>query len=168
MEASTGSQLFGLKQQQALPTDYWHLRRFKSPTWFRFCSPAFAEFLNSGADIVCSQPSASKCKTSPPHISSREALFMPWLLVCFWWLRSTCLWRCPFLSVLSLVAHTLSFRWIIRWLPTVLFKVAQADVWCPLLVTSAVAAVLQPRLRWKRKSWGCYLVQVFSCRTHTV
>lgn len=131
MEASTGSQFFGLKQQQAVPRDYWHLRWDKSPTWFRFCSSAFAEFLNSGAEFVCSQPSASKCKTSLPNISSQEALFMAWLFVCFCWLRSTCLWRCPFLSVLSSVAHTESFRWIIRWLPIVLFKKVQSDVWCP-------------------------------------
>lgn len=58
---------------------------------------------------------------SSPHLVSRGPL-MPWLLVCFLWLRSTCLWRCPFWSVLSPAAHTLSFRWIIRGLLTVLFK----------------------------------------------
>lgn len=58
---------------------------------------------------------------SSPHLASRGPL-MPWLLVCFLWLRSPCVWWCPFRSVLSPAAHTLFFRWIIRGLVTVLFN----------------------------------------------
>lgn len=75
-----------------------------------------------GKSLSLASLEKSKCKTSLPHISSQEALFMPRLPVCFWWLRSTCLWRCPFLSVLSPLTHTSSFRWIIRWLEAVLLK----------------------------------------------
>lgn len=89
---------------------------------FDAAAPRLLDSWSLGQSLSLASLEKSKCKTSLPHISSQEALFMPRLPVCFWWLPSTCLWRCPFLSVLSPLTHTSSFRWIIRWLEAVLLK----------------------------------------------